>query len=169
MRFSITTTAGYAFFAAAVAFFTLLPSFVSNFKASQFVLVGIYFIALIGLNIVTGYNGQISLGHGAFMGLGAYTTIILVTKTSLSAEATIPLAGLAAGIVGFVFGFPALRLSGVYLALATFGMAVSFIAVVQTSHLEDLTGGIALRPQLPPVGQEPPAPPAIVDGEHATR
>ena len=141
MRLSVSAVLRYAFFAGAVAFFALLPQWISTFKASQFVLVGIYFIALIGLNIVTGYNGQISLGHGAFMGVGAYTTMILVTKTSLSAEATIPLAGLVAGLVGFIFGFPALRLSGVYLALATFGMAVSFIAVVQTSHLEDLTGG----------------------------
>ena len=130
-----------AYFAAGIVVLALLPQFISGYNEGQFVLVGIYFIAIIGLNIVTGYSGQISLGHGAFMGIGAYTTAILVTKYDWSQEWTIPIAGLVAGVVGFLFGFPALRLSGVYLALATFALAVAFISLAQSSRFESYTGG----------------------------
>ena len=133
--------AGAAFFAVGVAIFALLPQFVAQSKLPRLVEVGVYFIAMIGLNILTGYSGQISLGHGAFMAIGAYTTAILVTRTDLSPEATIPIAGAVCGVVGFLFGFPALRLTGVYLALATFGLAVAMIQIPQSIHLADLTGG----------------------------
>jgi branched-chain amino acid transport system permease protein len=125
----------------AAAVILLLPQLVSDFRAYQFALVGIYFIAILGLNILSGYSGQISLGHGAFMGVGAYTTAILVTKYDVRDVWTIPIAGLVAGIVGFLFGFPALRFRGVYLALATFGLAVAFTSLVQSSHFESFTGG----------------------------
>src|SRR5439155_12542332 len=95
------------------------PWFVSNYHAYQLALVGIYFIALLGLNVLTGYSGQISLGHGAFMGIGAYTTAILTMHHGWNDVATIPVAGLVAGVGGYLFGLPALRLAGVYLALAT--------------------------------------------------
>jgi len=117
----------------------LLPRFMTDFRAFQFAFVGIYFIALVGLNILTGYSGQISLGHGAFMGLGAYTTAILSTRYDIRDLWTIPLAGLVAGVVGFLFGFPALRLSGVYLALATFAIPVALISLAK--RFEELTGG----------------------------
>ena len=78
------------------------------------------FIAIIGLNIVTGYSGQISLGQGAFMGVGAYTTAYLETQHSVGVWWTVPVAGVVAGIAGFLFGLPALRLHGPYLALGTF-------------------------------------------------
>ncbi len=126
---------------AAALFVGLYPLFVSSYKASEFVLVGIYFIAILGLNILSGYNGQISLGHGAFMGIGAYTTAILVSKYHVGELWTIPLAALVAGGIGFLFGFPALRLSGVYLALATFGLAVAFVQLAQSFHFASLTGG----------------------------
>ncbi len=126
---------------AAVAFLATYPLYHSNVETLKFTLVGIYLIAILGLNILTGYSGQISLGHGAFIGIGAYTTAILVDKTSLSDVATIPLAGLVAGAIGFLFGFPALRLHGVYLALATFGAAVAFIQLVQSVHYQSFTGG----------------------------
>lgn len=125
----------------AAAFVATYPLYRSNFETTKFTLVGIYLIAIIGLNILTGYSGQITLGHGAFMGLGAYTTGILVTKTSIPDVATIPLAALVAGIIGFLFGFPALRLHGVYLALATFGAAVAFVSLVQSTHYQGFTGG----------------------------
>ena len=127
--------------AAAVAFLATYPLYRDNVEKLQFTTVGIYLIAILGLNILTGYSGQISLGHGAFMGIGAYTTAILVERTSLSDVATIPLAGLVAGAIGFLFGFPALRLHGVYLALATFGAAVAFIQLVQSTHYASFTGG----------------------------
>jgi branched-chain amino acid transport system permease protein len=126
---------------AVAAVLALLPQLVSDFRAYQFSLVGIYFISILGLNILTGYSGQISLGHGAFMGVGAYTTAILVSKYDVPELWTIPIAGLVAGVAGFLFGFPALRLTGVYLALATFGLAVAFISLVGSFHFESFTGG----------------------------
>jgi branched-chain amino acid transport system permease protein len=124
--------------AAAVAAF---PALLGEFRAFQFTLVGVYFIAILGLNILTGYTGQISLGHGAFMALGAYTTAILSVSYGVPDLATIPIAGLVAGIVGFAFGFPALRLAGVYLALATFALAVAVPALARGERFEHLTGG----------------------------
>jgi branched-chain amino acid transport system permease protein len=134
---------GVAFFVAGVLVFALLPQFVATTAQPRLVEVGIYLIAAIGLNVVTGYSGQISLGHGAFMGIGAYTTAILVTKYHVGDVWTLPVAAAVAGIAGFLFGFPALRLHGVYLALATFGLAVSFIQVAQSSWpwLQKYTGG----------------------------
>jgi branched-chain amino acid transport system permease protein len=141
MRLPMPTPGGFALFVLGVLIVALLPQFVREPKLPNLVLVGVYFIAMIGLNILTGYSGQISLGHGAFVGIGAYTTAILVTKNVMSDVWTIPLAGLVAGIVGFLFGFPALRLTGVYLALATFGLAVAFISLAQSTRFERLSGG----------------------------
>ena len=138
-RPSLSMVGGGALFATGVAVFALLPQLVGAPALPRLVEVGIYFIAMIGLNILTGYSGQISLGHGAFMGVGAYTTAILVTRYDFGDVATIPLAGLVAGVAGFLFGFPALRLTGVYLALATFGLAVAFVALVP--YFQDFTGG----------------------------
>jgi len=139
------------FVLAAVALF-LLPRFISDFRAQQFAYVGIYFIALLGLNLLTGITGQISLGHGAFMLIGGYTTAILMSNQDPPLELfghaftndmrdiwTIPIAGLVAGLVGFLFGFPALRLTGLYLALATFAIAVAAPAVVK--KFDGLSGG----------------------------
>jgi branched-chain amino acid transport system permease protein len=117
-------------FAALAAIVALLPRHVSDFRARELAIVGMYFIALLGLAILTGYNGQISLGHGAFMAIGGYTTAILSVDGIYGHQIrdlwTIPLAGLVAGVAGLVVGVPALRLSGLYLALITFGIAVSF-------------------------------------------
>ncbi len=116
-----------------------LPAFVSDFRAQQLSYVGIYLVALIGLNILTGYTGQISLGHGAFMAIGGYTTAILMSDHGVKDIATIPIAILVAGAAGVLFGFPAARLSGLYLALATFGIAVATPAVIK--RFEGFTGG----------------------------
>jgi branched-chain amino acid transport system permease protein len=106
-----------------------LPRYVSDFHSRELAIVGIYFIALLGLSILTGFSGQISLGHGAFMGIGGYTTAILtvngVSGHHLRDLWTIPIAGLVAGLAGLIVGVPALRLSGLYLALITFGFAVA--------------------------------------------
>jgi branched-chain amino acid transport system permease protein len=127
-----------AFAALAVVVF-VLPGFVSDFRAQQFAYVGIYTIALIGLNVLTGYTGQISLGHGAFMAVGGYTTAILMADHGVKDIWTVPIAALVAGTAGFLFGLPALRLSGLYLALATFAIAVATPAVIK--KFEDFTGG----------------------------
>ena len=87
--------------------------------------VGVYFIAILGLNILTGYTGQISIGHGAFMAIGGYTTAIMSADHHLNLIATLPLAFAITFVCGLLVGIPALRLSGVYLALATFALAVS--------------------------------------------
>jgi branched-chain amino acid transport system permease protein len=126
------------FGALAVAVF-VLPAFLNDFRAQQFAYVGIYLVALTGLNVLTGYTGQISLGHGAFMAIGGYTTAILMADHGVKDIATIPLAILVAGVAGVLFGLPAARLSGLYLALATFAIAVATPAVIK--RFEGFTGG----------------------------
>jgi branched-chain amino acid transport system permease protein len=116
-----------------------LPAFVTDFRAQQFSYVGIYLVALIGLNILTGYTGQISLGHGAFMAIGGYTTAILMADHGVKDIVTIPIAIVVTGIAGFLFGLPAARLSGLYLALATFAIAVAMPSVIK--RFEGFTGG----------------------------
>jgi len=139
-------------FVALAAVVLVLPAFVTDFRAQQFAYVGMYTVALIGLNVLTGYTGQISLGHGAFMALGGYTTALLMAGNEQFGQSgllgigggmkdvwTIPIAGLVAGLAGFLFGLPALRLSGLYLALATFAIAVATPAVLK--NFEEFTGG----------------------------
>ncbi len=139
---------GIVAYAAFVVFIAVLPSFVSDFKAREYAYVGIYLIALLGLSILTGYTGQISLGHGAFMAIGGYTTAILMVGNEqfggpisggLKDVWTLPIAGLVAGAVGLAFGLPALRLSGLYLALATFAIAVAMPSTIK--RFDDFTGG----------------------------
>jgi branched-chain amino acid transport system permease protein len=120
----------------------VLPFVVSEYRTFQFTLVLVYAIALLGLNILTGYNGQISLGHGAFYAIGAYCAAILMDKYGVPYWATIPVAGAVCLVVGFLFGLPALRLEGLYLALATFALGVSLPQLLKYHHLEEWTGGV---------------------------
>ena len=147
---SARTVAALAGFVLLCLVMLVLPQFISDFRAQQFAYVGIYLIALVGLNILTGYTGQISLGHGAFMAIGGYTTAILISDQGLHLRGhvfmsdmkdvwTIPIAGLVAGLAGLLFGIPALRLTGLYLALATFAIAVAAPAVIK--RFETFTGG----------------------------
>ena len=118
----------------------LAPLFLlDRFNTIQFAYVWALAIALIGLNVLTGYSGQISLGNGAFMAIGAYTTAILYFKLKVPYGWTILPAGLLAGLAGYLFGFPALKLSGLYLALATFALALSASPVIK--NFGDLTNG----------------------------
>ena len=115
--------------AAAAAVIALLATRMSDYHQLIGGNIAVFFIAILGLNILTGYTGQISLGHGAFMAIGGYTTAILYRDHIKSfpwhsALSTVPVAAAAAFIVGVVVGIPALRLSGVYLALATFAVAL---------------------------------------------
>jgi branched-chain amino acid transport system permease protein len=120
-----------------------IPLFVHGFRIVEFTYVGVYTAAIVGLVILTGITGQISLGQSGFMVIGGYTTMILSVDHGWPQLATIPVAGLAAGIAGFLFGFPALRLSGVYLALATFSLGVIVPSVaIAFSGLTGGTGGI---------------------------
>jgi branched-chain amino acid transport system permease protein len=119
-----------------------LPFLVSNYRTFQLTLVLVYAIALLGLNILTGYSGQISLGHGAFYALGAYCTAILMAKAGVPYWATLPVAAAVCFVAGFLFGLPALRLEGLYLALATFALGVAMPQLLKYHLLEQWTGGV---------------------------
>ena len=130
-----------------------LPFTLSNFRLFQFTLVFVNAIALLGLNILTGYNGQISLGHSAFFGLGAYTAAIMIDKWNVPYALTIPTAGVVCLVAGFLFGIPALRLEGLYLALATFALSLAVPQILK--YFEHWTGGsqgIVLSKPDPPFG-----------------
>jgi branched-chain amino acid transport system permease protein len=133
----------------------VLPFFISDYRTFQFTQAIIYAIVLLGLNILTGYNGQISLGHGAFYAIGAYTAAILMDRFGVPYWATLPVAGVVCFIFGFLFGLPALRLQGHYLALATFALAVATPQLLKYKKLEDWTGGVQgiviMKPE-PPFG-----------------
>jgi branched-chain amino acid transport system permease protein len=116
-----------------------LPFTMSGFRVFQFTQVLIYAIAILGLNLLTGFNGQISLGHGAFYGIGAYTTAIMIDKWNIGYGWTIPAAAAVCLVVGFLFGRPALRLEGLYLALATFALALAVPQILK--YFEHWTGG----------------------------
>ena len=134
-----------------VAVACALPFALSNFRLFQLTQVYIYAIALLGLNILTGYNGQISIGHGAFYALGAYTTAIMIDRWSVPYAWTVPVAGALCLIVGFLFGIPALRLEGLYLALATFALALAVPQILK--YFEHWTGGsqgiVLSKPEAP--------------------
>jgi len=129
---------GAAIFLIALA----LPFLVRNFVAFQLTLAMIYAIAILGLNLLTGFNGQFSLGHSAFFGLGAYTAAILIETYGVPYYLTFPVAGIVCFAFGFLFGLPALRLEGVYLALATFALAVAMPQILKSTPLEPWTGGV---------------------------
>lgn len=116
---------GLATTAVAGAALALLPFALSSYHQGLAAQVGIYFIAILGLNILTGYSGQISIGHGAFMAIGGYTTAIMSRDHRTNLIVTMLMALAICFVLGLVVGLPALRLSGVYLALATFALAVS--------------------------------------------
>jgi branched-chain amino acid transport system permease protein len=102
----------------------------------------IYGLAILGLNLLTGFNGQFSLGHSAFYGIGAYTAAILIHNYEVSYLWTLPAAGGVCFAVGFLFGLPALRLQNLYLALATFALAVAMPQILKFHALEAWTGGV---------------------------
>jgi len=150
-------TIGPALFVAGGAVVLLLPRFMGEFRLLQFTRVAIFIIALLGLNILTGYSGQISLGHAAFIGVGAYVGALLSLGRpglalymldppswlpigdGMTPIYTIPIAALVTGAVGFLVGIPALRLGGIALALATLAVAVSFPILLK--RFEEITGG----------------------------
>jgi branched-chain amino acid transport system permease protein len=120
----------------------LLPEVVSNYRLFLVSTMIIAAIAVLGLNLLTGFNGQISLGHSAFYAVGAYTAAILMDKLDMPYYATLPIAAVMCFIVGYLFGLPALKLEGHYLALATFALALSVPQILKYKWLEDLTGGV---------------------------
>jgi len=120
-----------------------LPFLISDYNVSLVAQVGIFFIAVLGLNILTGYTGQISIGHGAFMAIGGYTTAVLSRDHHTNLVVTMVVAFALCFVVGLIVGLPALRLSGVYLALVTFALAVSIPQIpLQYSTFLGGSGGV---------------------------
>jgi branched-chain amino acid transport system permease protein len=120
----------------------VVPLLVKNFMIFQLTTVLIYGIAVLALNMLTGGSGQFSLGHSAFYALGAYTSAILIDSAGLSYVLTLPISGIVCFAFGFLFGLPALRLSGIYLALATFALAVATPQLLKLGLFEPWTGGV---------------------------
>jgi branched-chain amino acid transport system permease protein len=141
--------------AAAIVAAALVPLLFKSFVTFQLTQVMVYALAILGLNLLTGFNGQFSLGHSAFYGIGAYTTAILMDRWDIPYVWTLPAAGGVCFVFGFLFGLPALRLQGLYLALATFALAIAMPQILKFGPLESLTGGVQgiviLKPD-PPFG-----------------
>ncbi len=116
-----------------------LPLYYQEFRVRQFNEVIFLSVAVLGLGLLTGFNGQISIGHGAFFGIGAYTTAILVADHGWSYLATMPVGALLAFVVGALVGVPALRIKGLYLALTTLAFATTFTLVIK--KFSSVTGG----------------------------
>jgi len=122
-----------------ILLFAVVPFISSAYLLYIINIIGIYAIAAIGLNLLIGYTGQISLGHGAFFGVGAYSAAILATKASFPFIIAVPLAGAITAIVGMFFGLPSARLKHLYLCIAT--LASQFILEYVFVQWESLTGG----------------------------
>jgi branched-chain amino acid transport system permease protein len=144
-----------------VALALVVPLFVKNFVVFQMTMVLVYGIAVLALNILTGGSGQFSLGQSAFFAVGAYTTAVLMEHGNVNYALTLPIAGVVSFAAGYLFGKPALRLSGIYLALATFALAVAMPQLLKLNFLEHWTGGVqglvVLKPDAPfglPIGQD---------------
>jgi len=120
----------------------LVPLFVKNFIIFQLTMLLIYAVAVLALNILTGGSGQFSLGQSAFYAVGAYTSAILMEHANINYALTLPIAGVVCFAFGFLFGQPALRLSGVYLALATFALATAMPQLLKLGYFEQWTGGV---------------------------
>jgi branched-chain amino acid transport system permease protein len=131
----------------------VFPDVVSDYRLFLVSTMIIAAIAVLGLNLLTGFNGQISLGHGAFYAVGAYTAAILMDKLNMPYYATLPITAVVCFGVGYLFGLPALKLEGHYLALATFALALAVPQILKYKWLEDLTGGVQgivlLKPEVP--------------------
>jgi len=130
----------------AFAFYLYVVGVVENFSAIRWAVAVTLAVAILGLNIVTGYSGQISIGHSAFFGIGAYTTMILIADHGWPFLLTLPVAGALGFVVGAVIGVPALRIRGLYLSLITLGLALAFPAIVKSDNFfginfSSLTGG----------------------------
>jgi branched-chain amino acid transport system permease protein len=117
-----------------------VPLFASSYWLDVLNRIGIAIIGALGLNVLIGYTGQISIGHAAFLAVGAYTTAVLEAKVGLPFYLAIPGAALVTAVFGLLFGLPSLRLKGLYLAIAT--LAAHFITTYAIIHWEGMTGGV---------------------------
>jgi branched-chain amino acid transport system permease protein len=128
-----------------------IPFLFGPYRVGQFTLVLVYAVAVLGLNLLVGYSGQISLGHGAFFALGAYTAALLIEKASVPHLLAVPAAGVVCFAAGFLFGVPALRLHGLYLALVTLGLAIALPQLIKRfDGLTEGTQGLTVEQPVPP-------------------
>jgi branched-chain amino acid transport system permease protein len=125
-----------------LAALVIAPIFVKNFIVFQMTQLLYLGLAVLALNILTGGSGQFSLGQSAFYAIGAYTSAILMEHVGMNYALTLPIAALICFAFGFLFGQPALRLSGVYLALATFALATAMPQILKLGFFEHWTGGV---------------------------
>lgn len=121
--------------------FLVIPNFTNTFQTFEFAQVAVFTTAIIGMNILTGYSGQISLGNGFFMAIGSYTTALMVHNLHVPYVVTIPIGALLSFVIGVLVGIPALRLRGIYLALATFALALCATPIL--NNYDSFTGGHA--------------------------
>jgi len=133
------TRTHWALLAALLVALLAAPLYSSNYWLGVGNLIGITIIAATGLNILTGYCGQLSIGHAGFIAVGAYTSVVLTNRFGVPFLAALVLAGVAAGLIGMVFGIPSLRVKGFYLAIST--IAAQFIIVWVINHWTAVTGG----------------------------
>ena len=136
----VRTKTQWFLIAVGLVFFVSLGLFSPEDWVVWLILLGIAAIAVLGLHILTGLCGQFSMGQAAFMAVGAYTAAILGNRYGFSPWATLPLAGIFAGLVGLLFGMPALRIKGFYLVMST--IAAQFIIIWILSEWEGVTGGL---------------------------
>lgn len=127
--------------AALLASALVIPFVVSDYHVFQLTQIVVYAIAVLGLSLLTGFSGQISLGNGAFYAVGSYVSVILMTKAGVPYWATPPAAGAVCFVVGYLFGRSATRLEGLYLALATFALATAAPQILKLDAFERWTGG----------------------------
>ena len=125
-----------------LAALVIVPLFVKDFIIFQMTMLLIYGLAVLALNILTGSSGQFSLGQSAFYAIGAYTSAILIEQFGVNYAVTLPVAGVVCFVAGILFGRPALRLSGIYLALATFALATAMPQLLKIAYFEQWTGGV---------------------------
>jgi len=121
-------------------FLLALPFVTSPYAMYVANLIGFAIIGAVGLNLLTGFTGQISLGHAAFVGIGGYATAILITRVGLPFWLALPAAGLVSAAIGLIIGIPSLRVKGLYLCIAT--LAAQFICEFVFVHWESMTRGI---------------------------
>jgi branched-chain amino acid transport system permease protein len=122
-----------------IAFMFTMPLYASHRMLTISTIIGITVISVLGLNILTGYCGQISIGHAGFMAVGGYVSAVLTVKLGWSFWAALPCAGLGAGLVGIIFGLPSLKIKGFYLIMAT--VAAQFIIIWVILQFYGVTGG----------------------------
>jgi branched-chain amino acid transport system permease protein len=119
----------------------LAPLVATDFQLFRLTNILSFAIALLGLNILVGYNGQISLGHGAFYGLGAYATVMLIAHFDVAHWIAVPIAAAICLVAGFLFSLPLLRLDTMHLAMATFALGAVLPNVAKYKAVEQWTGG----------------------------